>query len=202
MEKAGGFGSGLLNDLSGPVTDIRAVRVTMREGTRTREREVLRLFSNGRRAMTPQYYETSPQRRLPCARNPHLHRRVHTLSLNLPIDHLSSDLLRLLLPKCKCKCTARRARSPSSTMGTRVNLEPQKRLPYASKSSTEHHAHHTEILPTATTHAPRTASSPSPRAARGNSSFQSFSISPTWAVGGTGTALAEAGNAGDLYEEL
>jgi hypothetical protein len=199
MEKDGGFGSGLLNDSSGLLTVSKTVKVRMREGTQKREQGVLRRLSNARRAMTPQCKETSHRRHLPCGRNPHLRKQVHKLNQSVPIGHLPSDLP--LLPPPKCKCRAPRAPSQSSNKATRVN-QHQKRLPYASKSSTEHHVYHIETIPTATTHAPQTGSSPSHRAARGNSSFQIFLISRTLAMEGTGTALVEEGSVADLSKEL
>jgi hypothetical protein len=200
MEKAGGFGSGLLNGSSGLVTDSRAVRVTMREGIPRREQEVLRQPSNARRPMMPLWVGMSHRRRLPCGQNPHLRRRVHKLSLYQPNDRLFSDLP--LLPRLKCKCRAPIAPSPTSNRGMRANLEHPKRLPYASKLSTEDPAHLTETLPPDTILEPRIASSPSRQAARGNSSFQNFSTSRTLAMGGTGTTLVEEGNVVDLSKAL
>jgi hypothetical protein len=70
MERAGRFGSGLLNGSSGPVMDHRVARATMRGVTRRKEQGVLLRPSNASRAMTPQCYETSPQRHLRCGQNP------------------------------------------------------------------------------------------------------------------------------------
>jgi hypothetical protein len=200
MERAGGFGSGLLNGSSGPVMDHRIARVTMRGATRRKEQGVLLRPSNASRAMTPQCYEKSRQRHLRCGQNPPLRRRVHKLSLNPLTDRLSSDLQLLLPPKCKCRTSITLALP--SNRGMTLVPEHQKRLPYASECSIEDHGLHTETQPHATAHAPQIASSPSPPAARGNSSFQNFSTFPMWAMEGIGITLAEAGNVADLSKDV
>src|SRR2546421_12498964 len=127
MEKAGRFGSGLLNGSSGPVMDRRVARVTMRGATRRKEQEVLLQPSNASRAMTPQCYETSRQRHLQCGQNPPLHRRAHKLSLNPPTDRLSSDL-QLLPPrkrKCKCKCKCKTSITLALSSITGMTLTPE-----------------------------------------------------------------------------
>ena len=200
MERAGRFGSGLLNASSGPVMDHRIARVTMRGATRRKEQGVLLRPSNASRAVTPRCYETSRQRHLQCGQNPPLRRRVHKLSLNPPTDRLSSDLQ--LLPPRKCKCRTSITQALSSNKGMTLTPEYQKRLPYASECSIEDHGLHTETQPHATAHALQIASSPSPPAARGNSSFQNFSTFPMWAMEGIGIILAEAGNVADLSKDV
>ena len=180
--------------------DHRVARATMRGVTRRKEQGVLLRPSNASRAMTPQCYETSPQRHLRCGQNPPLRRRVHKLSLNLPTDRLSSGLQLLPPPKCKCKTSITLALS--SNAGTTLTPEHQKRLPYSSECSIEGHGLHTEIQPHVTVHARQIASSTSPQATRGNSSFQNFSTFQMWAMGGIGITLAEVGNVADLSKDV
>ena len=200
MEKVGGSGSGPPNDSNGLAMDNRAVRVTMREVTRRRGREAHHQFSNASRPRTFQRQETSHSRHLPCGQNLHLLRPVHRLSLKLLIDLLSSDSQLLLLRRPKCRPW--RIPLQFSNRDMSLNPETQKLLPYVSKSLTEDRARHTETQPPVTIRAPRTANSPSPRAARGNSSFRSFSTFPMWAMEGTGTALVEAGNVADSCKHI
>jgi hypothetical protein len=200
MERAGRFGNGLQNGSSGPVMDHRVARATTRGATRRKEQEVLLRPSNVSRAMTAQCHETSPRRHLRCGQNPPLRRRVHKLSPNPPTDRLSSDSQLLPPPKCKCKTSITLALS--SNAGMTLTPEHQKRLPYASEYSIEGHGLHTEIQPHVTVHVRQIASSTSPQATRGNSSFQNFSTFQMWATGGIGITLAEAGNVADLSKDV
>jgi hypothetical protein len=196
MERAGRFGSGLQNGSSEPVMDHRVARVTMRGAIRRKEQGVLLQPLNASRAMMLQRYETSPRRHLRCGQNPPLRRRVHKLSLNPPTDRLSSDLQ--LLPPQKCKCKTSITLALSSNAGMTLTPEPQKRLPYVSECSVEGHGLYTEIQPHVTIHVRQIASSTSPQATRGNSSFQNFSTFQMWAIGGIGITLAGVGNVADL----